>query len=185
MSQTATFIARITNDRKFGTAGRSRLRLSAGRGLDVSLDGFDLFAGLWWPLRQKNATSLRREIAWLISKLYAALPVRHEPCERGGATTLPVVVGREERRFPAGPGRDRYRQHFDSLLCATLAELEPHLQWGLGVVRDAVVSRRSNGLDWVQLADHLSIWDRGQEHRLGRDIREIWAEHYWKAANQL
>jgi hypothetical protein len=185
MSQTPAFIARVTNDLKFGTTERSRLRLLAGGGLDASIDGFDLFTGLWWPLRKKNAASPRREIAWIISKLYAAFPIRHEPCERDGATTLAVILGREERRFPLGPGRERFRRHFDSLLCATLAELERHLRWALDVVRDAVVSRRSNGLDWVQLTDDLSIWDRTTKHRLGRGIREIWTEHYWKAANQM
>lgn len=69
MSQTAAFIARLTNDLKFGPGERARLRVLAGSGLDESIGGFDLFTGLWWPLRQKNTASPRREIAWLISKL--------------------------------------------------------------------------------------------------------------------
>ena len=81
-----------------------------------------------------------------------------------------------------GAGPERFRQRFDLLLSATLAELEPRLQWALAVVRDAVIARRSTGVDWVQLTDHLSIWDRGEKHRLGRDIRDVWAEQYWKAS---
>jgi hypothetical protein len=182
MSQTAAFIARLTNDVRFGPGERAQLRVLAGRGLDESVGGFDLFTGLWWPLRQKNAASPRREIAWLISKLYAAFPIRHEPCERGGPTALAVILGREKRRLPVGPGAQRFRQRFDSLLCVTLAELEPHLYWALGVVREAVTAQRSTGVDWVQLTDHLSIWDRGEKHRLGRDIQVVWAEQYWKAS---
>jgi len=182
MSQTPAFIARLSNDLIFGPGERARLRVLAGKGLDESIGGFDLFTGLWWPLRQKNAASPRREIAWLISKLYAAFPIRHEPCERGGPTTLAVILGREERRLPVGPPHKRFRQRFDSLLCATLAELEPHLHWALAVVRDAVTARWSAGVDWVQLTDHLSIWDRGEKHRLGRDIRDLWAEQYWEAS---
>src|SRR5690606_25014187 len=50
------------------------LRRYAGVALDESVDGFDLFAGLWWPLRQKNERAPRREVAWLIAKLYAFCP---------------------------------------------------------------------------------------------------------------
>lgn len=180
MSQTAAFIVRLTSGRIFGPGERARLRVLAGRGLDESVAGFDVFAGLWWPLRQKNAASPRREIAWLITKLYAAFPIRHDPCERGGPTALAVILGREERRLPVGPGPERFRQRFECLLCTPMAGLEPRLQWALAVVRDAVIARRSSGIDWIQLTDNLSIWDRGEKHRLGKDIREIWTEQYWK-----
>jgi CRISPR type I-E-associated protein CasB/Cse2 len=182
MSQTPAFIARLTNDLKFGSGERAQLGALAGRGLDESVGGFDLFTGLWWPLRQRSAAAPRREIAWLITKLYAAFPVQHDPCERDGPSVLAVILGREERRLPVGPARQRVRQRFDLLLSATLAELEPRLRWALAVVRDAVIARRSTGVDWVQLTDHLSIWDRGEKHRLGQDIQDIWAEQYWKAS---
>jgi hypothetical protein len=153
------------------------LRTHSGQGLDEAVDAFDLFTGLWWPLREKNRAAPRREIAWLIAKSYAAFPIRHEPCECWGLTALPVILGRAERRLPE---RERlpFRQRFDSLLGTLLSDLEPHLRWALSAACDAVIAGRSHGIDWVQLTDHLSIWDRGAEHRLGRDIREIWAEHY-------
>lgn len=175
MSQTAALIVRLTSDRIFGPGERARIRALAGRGLDESTAGFDLFAGLWWPLREKNAAAPRREIAWLVTKLYAAFPIRHERCERGGPTALAVMLGREERRLSKLDGRQRFRQRFDSLLCTPLGGLEPHLRWALGVVREA---GRAKGIDWIQLTDDLSIWDRGEKHRLGRDIRDIWAEQY-------
>lgn len=183
MSQTAAFIARLTNKgfrRVFGPGDRARLRALAGRGLDEDTAGFDLFTGLWWPLRQKNRAAPRREIAWLIAKSYAAFPIPHEPCGRGGPTTLAVILGREEPRFYK-PGHQRFRQRFDSLLCTPLAGLEPYLRWALAIVCDAVTHGRAKGMDWVQLTDDLSIWDRGEAHRRERDIRDIWAEQYLKS----
>ena len=55
------------------------LRKHAGRGLDESVEGFDLFAGLWWPLRARNQCAPRREVAWLIAKLFAFRCVAHSP----------------------------------------------------------------------------------------------------------
>lgn len=177
MSQTASFIDQLANERIFGPGERARLRALAGRGLDESMAGFDLFTGLWWPLRKNNQAAPRREIAWLIAKLYAEFPISQTPCPLGGPTALQVLLGHEERRLPECDGK-RFRQRFDSLLCTPLPRLEPHLIWALSVVRKAVIPGRSLGLDWVQLTDHLSIWDRGEEHRLERDIRDIWAEQY-------
>jgi len=59
------------------------------------------------------------------------------------------------------------------------------LRWALGEVARAVAGRVPHardvkGLDWVQLLDDLSIWDRGVEHRRGRDVRDLWAEMYLK-----
>jgi len=55
------------------------LRQHAGQGLDETVDGFDLFAGLWWPLRAKSERTPRREVAWLIAKLYAFRPIPRSP----------------------------------------------------------------------------------------------------------
>lgn len=62
---------------KAGDLGR--LRALAGQPLDASVDAFDLFAGLWWPLRQRSARAPRRTVAWLVAKLYAFAPVPHAP----------------------------------------------------------------------------------------------------------
>jgi hypothetical protein len=187
MSQSATaFIAAITNHRRFGPGERARLRALAGRGLDENTPGFDLFTGLWWPLRQKNRAAPRREVAWLVAKLFAGRSIPHEPCQPERPTTLAAILGREEHARP------RFRQRFDGLLQTPLAGLEPHLRWALSVVRDAVIAKRSPGIDWVQLTDDLSIWDRGEEyrwdrgeeHRWDRDVRDTWAEHYLNAMHR-
>jgi hypothetical protein len=48
---------------------RSRLRRLAGQALDETLPGFDLFTGLWWPLRKDNPRAPERGSAWLVSCL--------------------------------------------------------------------------------------------------------------------
>jgi len=179
MSQTAAFIAQLTNERHFGPGERARLRALAGRGLDEDTPGFDSFTGLWWPLRQKNQAAPRREVAWLIAKLYAACPVPHLRPDGGKGPPLAQVLGGCEPREPHMQAR--FRRRFDALLCTPLGGLEPHLRWALSSVRDAVVAGRARGIDWVQLTDDLSIWDRGEEHRRDRDVRDVWAEQYLKS----
>ena len=175
MSQTAAFIARLTDERLFGPGERARLRALAGRGLNESTPGFDLFTGLWWPLRQKNQAAPRREVAWLVAKLYAACSIRHVRPEGGKGPPLAQVFGGFEPREP------HLKARFDALLCTPLSGLEPHLRWALSVVARAVAHHRAPGLDWVQLLDDLSVWDRGDEHR---DVRDIWAKDYLSAVHQ-
>lgn len=176
MSHTATFIGQLVNNRRFDPDGRARLRTLAGQGLDKDTSGFDLFTALWWPLRRQSAGAPRRETCWLVSKLYAAVPVPHV---RQNCAFLPMILGQCEP--PEQSRRERYRQRFDALLQAPLSGLEPHLRWALSVIADAVEKRKCSGVDWVRLLDDLSIWDRGEEHRRGIDIHEEWAEQYLKA----
>ncbi len=164
---------------------RSRLRTLAGRRLDATVQAFDLFTGLWWPLREKSPAAPRLAPAWLVAKLFGAHGVPHVRSDLGAGSTLPEVLGRLEPR-KAAEGR-RFRTRFDALLCSPLWSLEPHLHWGLRQVARAVAGhvphgRDVRGIDWVQLLDDLSIWDRGGAHRRGRDVREIWAEGYLNAA---
>jgi CRISPR type I-E-associated protein CasB/Cse2 len=150
---------------------RSRLRSLAGKPLDESVAGFDLFTGLWWPLRERRPDAPRREPSWLVAKLHASFEIRHVD----GGPRLPAVLGVRE---PPEAGGGASRERFDALLQAPSALLEPRLRWALGVVEAAVEAKATSGLDWARLLDDLSIWDRGRAHRLGRDIREIWAEEY-------
>ena len=182
MSQTPVFIARLTDDRVFGPGEQARLRALAGRGLDENTPGFDSFTGLWWPLREKNKTAPRREVAWLVAKLYAAFPLPHVRPEGGKGMSLPQILGGREPRDPHL--RARFRRRFDALLCSPLSGLEPPLRWALSVLRGPEATGGSLGMDWVQLTDDLSIWDRGEEHRGGRDVRDIWAEKYLNSTVQ-
>jgi CRISPR type I-E-associated protein CasB/Cse2 len=205
VSQTVAYIKRL-EDLQEGE--RSRLRRLAGQPLDATVAGFDLFTGLWWPLRAKNEAAPRREISWLVAKLYGSFPVPHVRPEEGVGPSLATVVGHCEPPCPACPGAallssappDRepargqfthartFRRRFDALLCSPLPSLEPHLRWALGEVARAVAGRVPYaqdvaGLDWARLLDDLSIWDRGEEHRRKRDIRDLWAEAYLHSVN--
>lgn len=183
MSQTAEYIKRLS---ELQEGEHSRLRRLAGRPLDTTLHGFDLFTGLWWPLRAKSSATPRREPSWLVAKLFGAFRVPHIRPDSCAGHSLPEVLSRCEPHDE--DGCKRFRTRFDALLCSSLSSLEPHLRWALGEVARAVAGRVPHardvqGIDWVQLLDDLSIWERGEEHRRGRDVRDIWAEMYLNATN--
>lgn len=138
------------------------LRTHAGQGLDESVEGFDLFAGLWWPLREKNQRAPRRHVAWLVAKLYGFTPLEH-----AAGDTLARQLG---RCWPYGLGQERQRTRFqhlvDELLASSLEDIEPKLRWALRELSDKELK-----LDWVKLTDDLSIWER-------ESTRLRWAEEF-------
>jgi hypothetical protein len=183
MSSTLKFI-RCLESLKEGD--RSQLGHLAGMPLDATLPGFDLFTGLWWPLRAESSAAPRREPSWLVAKLFGAFRVPHIRSDSKMGLSLPEVLGRCEPHDE--PERKRFRARVDALLCSSLSSLEPHLRWAIGVIARAVAghlshARNVKGIDWAQLLDDLSIWDRGEVHRRVRDVRDIWAEAYLNATN--
>lgn len=180
MSPTEEFIERLS---ALQEGDLSLLRRLAGRPLDELVPGFDLFAGLWWPLREKSPRTPRRELSWLVAKLYGTFPIPHIRPDSGEGPSLPKVLGRCEPRDENA--RRRYRNRFDTLLCSSVSSLEPHLRWALREVARAVAGHVPSvqdvkGIDWAQLLDDLSDWDRGGK-RQKRDVRDIWAENYIEA----
>lgn len=161
MTATQQFIGTLQS-LKPGDLGR--LRKLAGLPLDESVAGFDLFAGLWWPLREKTQRAPRREVAWLVAKLYAFCPM-----PQVDGMTLPVRLRRvrpdDERKAQCS------QQMFDELLMLSLGQIEPALQWAIRYVADASV-----GLDWVRLTDDLSTWER-------EGTRLKWAKQYLQMAD--
>ena len=157
MTPTEQFI-HVLSELKIGDLGL--LRTHAGQGLDETVDGFDLFAGLWWPLRQRNESAPRREVAWLIAKLYAFCPVSHSP----GDTVARQLRLCQPNKDPEE--RERFRQRFDRMLVLPIDRIEPALQWALDLV-----ASRGRRVDWVRLTDHLSIWER-------ESTRLKWAEQF-------
>lgn len=137
----------------------SLLRTHAGQGLDESVLGFDLFAGLWWPLQNKSQFAPRREVAWLVAKLYAFSPIPHSTGD-----TLACQLRRcqpdEER------SQKRFQQKFDEMLLMPLGKIEPALRLALAQVAD-----KGKSLDWVSLTNDLSIWER-------ETTRLRWAEQF-------
>ena len=147
---------RILAQLKSGELGL--LRGHAGQGLEKTVDGFDLFTGLWWPLRQKNEHAPRREVAWLIAKLYAFRPISQS--EEPLSCQLRKCEPNKES------DRDRFVQRFDRMLTLPLDKIEPALRWAL----DLLASRNLK-VDWVKLTDDLSVWER-------ESTRLRWAEQY-------
>jgi len=156
VNTTEQFIQVLSN-LKSGDLGL--LRTHTGQGLDKSVNGFDLFAGLWWPLRQKSQRAPRRGVAWLIAKLYASCPIPQSE----GQTLARQLRGCEPREERAGK---RFRQKFDELLTLPLDKIEPALRWVL-----ELMASKELKLDWVKLTDDLSIWER-------ETTRLRWAREY-------
>jgi CRISPR type I-E-associated protein CasB/Cse2 len=135
------------------------LRTHAGEGLDESVHGFDLFTGLWWPLRKKTPKAPRRGVAWLIAKLHAFCPIEHSP---GDALASQMRRCQPNEDQP----RKRFRRKFDEMLSLPLDKIEPVLRWALDQLASA-----GRKLDWVQLTDDLSVWER-------RGTRLKWAKQF-------
>lgn len=162
MTATEQYINVLTN-LKTGELGL--LRTHAGQGLDETVEGFDLFTGLWWPLRQKNQRAPRREVAWLIAKLYAFRPMEHSSDE-----TLACQLGR--CRPSKEKGEKRFVQRFDRMLTLPLSKIETDLRWALDVL-----ASKDMKVDWVKLTDDLSIWER-------ESTRLKWAEQFLNTYNK-
>ena len=145
MTPTEQYINALT---KLKAGDLGLLRTHAGQGLDESVDGFDLFTGLWWPLRQKNQSAPRREVAWLIAKLYAFRPMEHSSGE-----TLACQLRKCQPNDEMA--RDRFPKRFDRVLTLPLGNIEPALQWALDLL-----DSKDLKLDWVKLTDDLSVWER-------------------------
>jgi len=166
---------------------RSQLRWLLGKDLDETLKGFDLFTGIWWPLREQSPRAPERRSAWLVARLYAAYPV---PQVRQAGAELALVLGLRERALRNEFDRQRFRARFDALLQAALLGLEPHLRWALHTVNEAVNRKQAAGLDWVRLLDDLRLWDRNPDKqdedpkRREQDVRNIWANDYLNAVYQ-
>lgn len=133
------------------------LRNHAGGPLDQSVEGFDLFTGLWWSLRQESQRAPRREVAWLVAKLFATFPIPHTPGVR-----LARQLARSWPRTESEGSRFRFRM--DEMLVSPFTDIEPSLRWALNHIAKSKLD-----LDWVRLIDDLSVWDR-------RNVQFNWAE---------
>jgi len=135
------------------------LRTHAGQGLDESVDAFDLFTGLWWPLRQRNERAPKRDIAWLIAKLYAFCPISHS---RGDTLAGQLRLCQPQEN----PARERFQKKLDQMLMLPVAKIEPALRWALGRI-----ASKEEKVDWVMLTDDLWRWER-------ESTRLKWAQQF-------
>jgi hypothetical protein len=139
------------------------LRTLQYKPLDSELKGFDLFTALWWPLREAGKHAPRREIAWLIAKLYASIKIPHKQDAK-----LSVLLGslyyktlhKDEKKA------DQIMSLNDKLLNLPIYALEPTLNKCLGLIK-----KDFDALDWVWLIDTISAWEVPS-------VRERWAEDF-------
>ena len=179
MTPTEHYI-KVLTQMKSGELGL--LRKHAQCGLDESVEGFDLFAGLWWPLRARNQRAPRRAVAWLVAKLYAYRPIEHSPgrtlawqlarCRKDNGPNGDAVAAVSDRRRRSEIDATTWpvAQRFDRMLMLPLGKIEPDLRWALNLVA-------GDGLkvDWVALTDDLSFWERESK-------RLKWAEEFLKSS---
>ncbi|HOJ32255.1 MAG TPA: type I-E CRISPR-associated protein Cse2/CasB [Candidatus Hydrogenedentes bacterium] len=163
MTPTESFIRRLES---LGTEELFLLRASAGKRPDESIAAFDCFTSIWWPLRAKSPAAPRREVAWLITKLYASYSI---PNIRD--KFFPQQLGRV--LFETGfNDRDRFCRELDNLLLSPLAKIEHPLRWAMSHICKAV-----SGLDWVALTDELSIWEK-------EEVRDRWRIQILRGVNR-
>lgn len=141
------------------------LRTLQYKPLDSELKGFDLFTALWWPLREAGKHTPRREIAWLIAKLYAAKKIPNKKDAK-----LSVLLGSlyYKKLHKDKKKADQIIALNDKLLNLPVYALEPTLNKCLGLIK-----REYDALDWVWLIDTISAWEVPS-------VRERWAEDFNK-----
>jgi len=177
MNPTEVYVRRLL---ALGDGERAELRHKQGASLSESLEGFDLFTGLWWPLRQRSPAAPQRETSWLAAKLICQWPI---PLASSDDSVLPRLLGSAERRLSARYAL-RFLLRFDRLLQSPMALLEPQLQWALKVVAQAVVAGSAKGLNWVQLLDDLAVWDGRPGRESKHNVRDAWARAYLASRNR-
>lgn len=163
MSPTEQFIYSLS-EMKDGE--KNRFRLAAGTRPDQSTEAFDLFTGIWWPLRQKYQNAPKRETAWVVCSLFSLFSVPH--CEgKTIARQLAQLEPLSERE------KNRYRVKVNEILNSTISSIPDRLRWALGLL-----SAHQKEIDWVRLTNDLSIWETGDTGSQREKISKIWLREY-------
>lgn len=127
------------------------LAAAAHRSMEESAEAFDLFAGLYWSIRDRKLTPPSRGAAWLVLKLMASVPARARLGPRAlGAAHCPL--DQLPRRQPSGRATGkRARPAYpvamplgQRLEAALYAAVEQHLR-----------RREPLPIDWVTLCHRL------------------------------
>lgn len=159
MNATELFIDALTR-LKEGELGL--LRKHVGQGLDETVEGFDLFTGIWWPLRsQKHGIPPKREVAWLVAKLYAFRPLEFSPGDTLAKQLAKSIPRKEQEQI-------RFVEKFDQMLSLPVRKIETGLLWALDVI-----AKKETRLDWVRLAEDFRSWNN-------KSIRLKWSEEFTK-----
>jgi len=157
------YVARLES---LTTGQLSLLRTLRYQPLDASLTGFDIFTAIWWPLREKGKHAPRREIAWLVLKLYATNVLRHEK-----GATLPLLLGNLHTAYAHEEAMQNiiFKQ-VQSLLSSTTHTIEPILDTCISLVK-----KEYTALDWIHLLDTISAWE-------AQSAKMRWAEDFYNNA---
>ncbi len=99
-------------------------------------------------------------MAWLIAKLYAFRQIPHSPGD-----TLAYQLGKCQPNKDKKE-KERFAKTFDGMLSLPLDKIELDMQWALDLL-----DSRNLKLDWVELTNDLSIWER-------ESVRLKWAEQF-------
>ncbi|MGQ9604544.1 MAG: type I-E CRISPR-associated protein Cse2/CasB [bacterium] len=159
MSATQDFINLLPNLKE---GQRSLLRQVAFAPLDQSLLGFDIFTGLWWPLRYQTPRAPRREASWLILKLYGFRPMPYKP-----GNTLGTLLSRCYLKDPKN--RPKADQIMYEIIESPLEGLELPLRNAF--VEISNLDHKDQAIDWVALTDDLSSWE-------DREVRNRWITEF-------
>lgn len=139
----------------------SLLRRLAFAPLDKSVTAFDLFTGLWWPIRAKTPRAPRREAAWLVLKLYGFRPIKHTP---GKTFSMLLARWRAEDPEKREPRADFI---MNRIITSPLDGLELPMRMAFARFSE------SDSIDWVALTDDLSFWEK-------QEIRTKWISDFFK-----
>jgi CRISPR type I-E-associated protein CasB/Cse2 len=107
-----------------------------------------------------------REVSWLITKLYAQFQFK----QRTGYN-----LAEQLRKSIPHKSYLRSQSRFDQLLLTSLDNLEFHLRWALQLIREKFSGHEKIYLDWVQLTNDLSRWDR-------KETKINWANKFLNAS---
>jgi hypothetical protein len=156
--QTSDAAARfVTSLRRLDRSKLLTLRQAAGKPLGAGLASFDIFNGLWRPLRRKRRVG--RGPCWLVATLFPW------NSKSGGAGSLGAAM----RAFAARRANfDQAKRRFSLLLASSGPTADLRL---LETVR--LLAEEDLPLDWVRLLRDLSEW-----YAPGRPVQRTWANDF-------
>ncbi|MCX7625706.1 MAG: hypothetical protein N2Z21_05790 [Candidatus Sumerlaeaceae bacterium] len=132
-SQVRDYIRRLAGDSGLKAGNLAVLRALSGQDLAHSVEAFDLFSGLYWPIRQQSPRAPQREDAWLVTKVYSKFPWVPSDNESTYISRYAAQLWRQvhgEAHFLPSLVR-----RFDRLMAAKGAEFEFSLLWLFAAVR--------------------------------------------------
>lgn len=134
------YVHRLTSQGGLKSGNLSILRALSGQDLARSVGAFDLFSGLYWPIRQRTPRAPQREDAWLVAKVYSKFPWVPVDNESAYITTYAAYLWRRTHASPYALAP--LVQRLDRLVAARGREFEFYLLGLFGMIRRTVTLPR-------------------------------------------